>query len=348
MADDPVRSAVAGAVSGTTSPRSLARSEARNIVREANLGNPATIDAMVNLAKSTLDLQRAQERAAVEVERQVRAMRTWGDSARDFAKAIGSAVLTIGDFAKGGFYKASPSMAATLGGSWDMLAMSLGKSLIPAAENISKALQKASKFVEKMPEGVMQPLVGGLTGASIGKMFGRTGLGAAAGVYAGAEPGSMTEGLAATAAVAILTKNPWLTAATAIYQGVKPLSASEDMKLRQKQLADVENGGSGRFLTNWSTWGAGSIQNKDDMQQKIKEDREKMYREDPNFLQSYQGLPQSRITSSLEYSDRLQEVAMNQDPLQTELLRMQLEYLKIIADRAPDTTTVNVPQFQGR
>ncbi len=173
-----------------------------------------------------------------------------------------------------------------------------------------------------------QGSMGQITGAGIG--------GAGLASMMGAGPWGMAAGAAAMAAYPIYKHfNPDTDVALT---NAKNEVRDWEIEAKRRQAGGIMGTLEGKDTMRVGRKGAATEQETIDAIVKLGAAREKYeklkkdYKEnDPDrneFLKSYAGLPQSKIMGAADYHDTLQQAALNQDPIQTEILKQQLEYLR--------------------
>ncbi len=219
-------------------------------------------------------------------------------------------------------------VSSTFQGSVQMLEASLARPLLPFVDKLSGLMQRLSKFTDNVPK----ELVGGLSGAAIGAAAGYR-LGGATGALTGSILGAGVgagEGAAGTGAALGLWAGAKLGASYGRWGG--PVGAAIGAAVgataghvmsnwdTASYLADKDraNGvgyfrGLGRFVGNLFS------PDEDDRKQKGKDD----------LLRNYGALPHSRAgLGGMEYYDLVSQGAQNLDPLDANILREQLRYMK--------------------
>ncbi len=257
------------------------------------------------------------------------------------------ALLAAAGLGRGGIGAASPSHLATLEGSFQLLSASFGRMLLPAVENVSRALQKTGRVIDSMPAGLAGPLFSGLAGAGMGYGFaGKKGIGVGAGLGfaasgAGGDWGS-TIGLGlGFATTGFMMGGPigagiggvvgaGIGGGMYLYKKMNPDKGEEAKKAEQELIKE-------RIKVYEATdreqrkMNQGEINHLDRLKKEYDYKRtvyEKASPERDEFLKSFGGLPETKITSAAGYHDALTVASLQQDDIQSKLLRDQLTVLE--------------------
>lgn len=292
----------------------------------------------------------AQVRAGVEQERLIGLYGRTGVALLQFGSGLTGtlgAIKQTADSLQGTFFRlagaASPSHLATFTGSLELLAAKMGRSLLPLLDRLSSMLQGAGdaldSFEKRTGVGVGATLLGGYAGYRLSGALGARLAPAAAAVPAGT-------GLAASVAQGgVLATGARASRLGGVARGVgltAGLALGADVVTSRQTASSGTLKGAGAGALTGASIGAvvpiigpaiggliGAITGGIAGFFKGKADEAG---EKPDLKRSYRGLPQGGPTSIEAYSERLQMVASNHDPLQAELLREQLRNLQSMND----------------